>query len=67
MRAPLLEGTYHASVNITDGDGSAILGSSPFAPFYVNTTSRAIGIVDLEADVEVDGQTIARLGRRDGA
>jgi ABC-2 type transport system ATP-binding protein len=66
MRAPLLEGTYHASVNITDRDGSAILGSSPFAPFYVNTTSRAIGIVDLEADIEVDGRTIARLGRRDG-
>jgi ABC-type polysaccharide/polyol phosphate transport system ATPase subunit len=66
MRAPLLEGTYHARVNIMDRDGSEILGSSPFAPFYVNTTSRGFGIVDLEADVEVDGRTIARFGRTNG-
>lgn len=66
LRGPLLEGSYHASASVTDPDGSAALGTSPHASFYVTTSARAIGVVDLDASIEVGDRSIA-LGRSEPA
>jgi ABC-2 type transport system ATP-binding protein len=67
MRSPLLEGSYYAAATVTDPDGSSALGASPHANFYVTTTARALGVVDLDARIEVDGRPITQLGRSEAA
>ena len=61
--SPLLEGSCYASASITDPDGSAALGTSPNVGFYVTTSARAMGVVDLGATIEVDGGPVVELGR----
>lgn len=61
LRTPLLEGSYHVTVNVTDGAGALVLGASAPAPFYVTTTSRATGIVDMGAEIEIVGQSTVCL------
>lgn len=62
---PLLEGSYYAAATVSDADGSAALGSSPNASFYVTTKARALGVVDLAATVELEGRVVAQLGAGD--
>jgi ABC-2 type transport system ATP-binding protein len=62
LRGPLLEGSYHVLASLADGDGSVTLGTSRHTDFYVTTSARATGVVDLGAVVEVDGREVADLG-----
>jgi ABC-2 type transport system ATP-binding protein len=62
LRGPLLEGSYHVLASLADGDGSTTLGTSRHADFYVTTSARATGVVDLGAVVEVGGTEVADLG-----
>jgi hypothetical protein len=64
VEAPQLEGSYHVLASLADADGSATLGQSRHADFYVTTTARATGVVDLGAVVEIDGRGVADLRRR---
>lgn len=65
LQSPLLEGSCYASASVTDPDGSAELGVSPNVSFYVTTSARAMGVVDLGASIEVDGRPVAQLARRE--
>lgn len=59
LRTPLLAGSYHATVQVTDKDGSVALGVSPPAPFYVTSGARATGAVDLGAEVSIGNDVVA--------
>ena len=66
LATPLLTGSYHAHVNVLDADGALIIGSSVPTPFHVNAGGAfATGVVDLQAEIHIDGAPVIRLARPD--
>ncbi len=54
----LLDGTYEVTVGVYDGAGTAMIGTSRAELFYVGSTSRGQGVVDLAPRIEIDGTTV---------
>jgi ABC-type polysaccharide/polyol phosphate transport system ATPase subunit len=56
----LLGGGYTVTVAVRDGDGDLVLAESSPLPFYVTSHHReAGGLVDLEADIRIEGRSLA--------
>ena len=58
LRNRLLTGSYTATALVEDEAGRTI-GSSPAVPFFVEATTRALGVVDLGLRLTMGGQDVA--------
>lgn len=66
----LLDGSYTVRVGVVQGEGRAMLGSTPDLPFYVHDRRTRGGIVDLRpririGDTQVEFEQVDRLGGDD--
>ncbi|MCU1484471.1 MAG: rfbB [Actinomycetia bacterium] len=58
LRNRLLTGSYTATALVDDAAGRTI-GSSPAVPFFVEATTRALGVVDLDLRLTMGDQAVA--------
>jgi ABC-type polysaccharide/polyol phosphate transport system ATPase subunit len=54
----LLSGTYSLTVHVLDQSGEETIGASQPLPFFVSSSSRGLGVVDLSARLDVDDRRV---------